>query len=446
MKSALFVDFDNVFSQLRQLQPEAAERFARQPVDWLNWLIASLALPEPHDPGARRRLLVRRCYLNPNWYQNYRHAFLRAGFEIVDCPPVTQQGKTSTDIHMVLDIVELLQHETHYDEFIVFSADADFTPVLRKLRRYDRRTTVLAIGFPSAAYQASADLMIDERLFLREALGLGAPAVDVEPVEATPVELALPAAPAAARLPSPAAVLPRPATAAELTDIATRIWAALEESPQAVSAGRLAAQLRQEHPAIVENWNGCGSFKAFFRSLGLSRVIWLSGSGGRLLDPSRHDVGDVMPEQEADSPWAGPDGSFALIREVCTLTGAPMLAPRHLRQVISTLAAELAEAHFDLAETPQRVSDRCLKDASLRIRRRDVTFLVRGMQLNGHVFGQGRDDPRTLTERLLSQVLFLCEREQKLLTPGEVEQIRQWVGATDAPPRRSPVASPVNGQ
>jgi hypothetical protein len=88
------------------------------------------------------------------------------------CPPVTSQGKTSTDIHMVKDIVDLLQHETRCDEFIVFSADADFTPVLRKLRRFDRRTAVLAIGFPSAAYQASADLLIDERLFLREALGL----------------------------------------------------------------------------------------------------------------------------------------------------------------------------------------------------------------------------------------------------------------------------------
>jgi NYN domain len=61
---------------------------------------------------------------------------LRAGFEIVDCPPVTSQGKTSTEIHMVLDIVDLLQHETRCDEFIVFSADADFTPVLRKIRRY----------------------------------------------------------------------------------------------------------------------------------------------------------------------------------------------------------------------------------------------------------------------------------------------------------------------
>ncbi len=95
-------------------------------------------------------MLVRRCYLNPQAYQRFRPSFNLAGFEIVDCPALTSEGKTSTDIHMVLDIVDLLQHETHYDEFIVFSADADFTPVLRKLRRWDRRTTVLAIGFPSA--------------------------------------------------------------------------------------------------------------------------------------------------------------------------------------------------------------------------------------------------------------------------------------------------------
>ena len=178
MKSALFVDFDNVFTQLRALQPAAAERFARQPTEWIRWLIESLEIPEPHQPDARRRILVRRCYLNPNWYQTFRHAFLRAGFEIVDCPPVTSQGKTSTDIHMVLDIIELLQHETRYDEFIVLSADADFTPVLRKLRRYDRRTSVLAIGFPSAAYQASADLLIDERLFIEQALGLASDPAD----------------------------------------------------------------------------------------------------------------------------------------------------------------------------------------------------------------------------------------------------------------------------
>ena len=171
MKSALFVDFDNVYSGLRKLDPAIADRFARQPLEWVNWVIGELELPDHAPAGARCRLLVRRCYLNPQAYQRFRPSFNLAGFEIIDCPALTSEGKTSTDIHMVLDIIDLLQHEARYDEFIVFSADADFTPVLRKLRRWDRRTTVLAIGFPSAAYRASADLLIDPDEFVRNALG-----------------------------------------------------------------------------------------------------------------------------------------------------------------------------------------------------------------------------------------------------------------------------------
>lgn len=441
MKSALFVDFDNVFSQLRQLQPDAAERFARHPSDWIGWLTRSLALPDPHGEGERRRLLVRRCYLNPNWYQTYRHAFLRAGFEIVDCPPVTSQGKTSTDIHMVLDIIDLLQHETRCDEFIVFSADADFTPVLRKLRRYDRRTTVLAIGFPSAAYQASADLLIDERLFLREALGPASDGQatetgDLRPVDARPgtAESKPAHAPVAAPRSEPSPkVSARLATPEDLSSIATRIWATVDESALPVSAGLLASRLRQEHPDIMENWNGCGTFKAFFRSLRLSRLIWLSGSGGRIVDPSRHELEGALAEQDGDSPWSGIEATFAVVREVCALTGAPMLAPRDLRLVISTLA-RVQEAHgFELASTARLVCRQCLESEGLRVRQRDVTFLVRGMQLNGHVFGQGRDDQETLASRLVNQVLFLCEREQKVLSPAEVGHIRNWIGGAAAP-------------
>ena len=60
MKSALFVDFDNVYSQLRQLQPEAAERFARHPTEWIGWLTDALALPGTHrhlhpHPGTAQR-------------------------------------------------------------------------------------------------------------------------------------------------------------------------------------------------------------------------------------------------------------------------------------------------------------------------------------------------------------------------------------------------------
>lgn len=489
MKSALFVDFDNVYTQLRAVQPAAAERFARQPIEWIRWLTDRLEVPDGHhDPAARRRLLVRRCYLNPNWYQQYRHAFLRAGFEIVDCPPVTSQGKTSTDIHMVLDIIELLQHETRYDEFIVLSADADFTPVLRKLRRYDRRTSVLAIGFPSAAYQASADLLIDERLFIEQALGLAPDAADPhgqEPTAATPGTPQAVPFQAAALATTP--VNPAPTLhPAQLADIARRIETAVQQSPQPVAAGAMAARLRQAYGPLLETWNGHGMFKPFFRSLGLDRLVWLSGSGGRIADPDRHASGpagavdadaalhdldatppeaadtvpavldtefaralplefpvelpppqhtapaagapDAAPGNLPDTSWAGHEAVLPLAREVSQLTGAPLLAPPVVRAVLDALCADLAQRHYEPTETARRVRTTCLAlRPSVDVALRDVVFILRGMQLNGHVFSRGSDDVQTLAQRLLNQVQFLCQREQLPLPPDSLLMLRRWI-------------------
>jgi len=44
------------------------------------------------------------------------------------------------------------------------------------------------------------------------------------------------------------------------------------------------------------------------------------------------------------------------------------------------------------------------------------------------VFGQGADDEATLTTRLFNQILFLCEREQKVLGQTELGHIRTWIG------------------
>ena len=49
------------------------------------------------------------------------------------------------------------------------------------------------------------------------------------------------------------------------------------------------------------------------------------------------------------------------------------------------------------------------------------------MQLNGHVFGRGLDDVATLAQRLLNQVLFLCQREQLPLPPEALLHLRQWL-------------------
>ena len=273
MKSALFVDFDNVYSGLRKLDPASADHFARKPGEWISWLIESLCLPEHSPAGAKRRVLVRRCYLNPQAYQRFRPSFNLAGFEIVDCPALTSEGKTSTDIHMVLDIVDLLQHEAHYDEFIVFSADADFTPVLRKLRRWDRRTTVLAIGFPSAAYRASADLLIDQDDFVRNALGFN----DETESQQTVLVAANP----------PAEVS---ATAFKL------IRQAVAESTGPVPLAKLASLILSKINGMdASSWAGFGSFRALIESKGLSPLVVTWDGGGAVHDPKRHTLPASLP-------------------------------------------------------------------------------------------------------------------------------------------------------
>ncbi len=173
LRTALFVDFDNIYLRLQHEDPRAAEQFATHPSRWLAWLREGL----PFDdllPGAvrRRKILFRRCYLNPSQFGRFRPDFSRAAFEVVDCPPLTSGGKTSADIHMVMDILDTLNHATHFDEFIILSGDADFTPVLLRLSKHDRRSAVLAIGPASAAYKAACDHLIDEDTFLEEAIGV----------------------------------------------------------------------------------------------------------------------------------------------------------------------------------------------------------------------------------------------------------------------------------
>jgi hypothetical protein len=168
LRTALFVDFDNIYLGLQREDPTAAEQFATDPTRWLLWLQDNLPSEEE---GTRRKILFRRCYLNPSQFGRFRPYFTRSAFEVVDCPPLTSGGKTSADIHMVMDILDTLGHATRFDEFILLSGDADFTPVLLRLSKHDRRSAILAIGPASVAYKAACDLLIDQDTFLEEAIG-----------------------------------------------------------------------------------------------------------------------------------------------------------------------------------------------------------------------------------------------------------------------------------
>jgi hypothetical protein len=173
MRAALFVDFDNMGISFAELDETAAQRFATQPGRWLSWFESGAHAARDGEPLERRRILLRRCYLNPVTFGRYRADYTRAAFTVVDCPPLTQRGKTSADVYMVMDILDALgRHGTTFDEFIILSADADFTPVLLRLREHDRRTTIIATNVAAAAYKAACDNVVPYERFFEEALGI----------------------------------------------------------------------------------------------------------------------------------------------------------------------------------------------------------------------------------------------------------------------------------
>ena len=170
--TAVLVDYDNIYLALRRKSEEAARRFAKDAALWLREIESgSLITPTNSVFGkANRRIVLNRCYGNPvprrntndnstdmNSFPFVRHHFMRSGFEVVDCPPLTAQLKNSSDIRMVMDVRDFLLHDTYFDEFIILSGDADFTPVLHRLRAHARRTVIFANDHTAVPYKAISD-------------------------------------------------------------------------------------------------------------------------------------------------------------------------------------------------------------------------------------------------------------------------------------------------
>ena len=174
IRSALYLDFDNIFSGLMGADPNLAMHFAQDPSAWL----ARLSTAGLSD-GQWRDFRVRRCYLNPAGFvidtrmggnsritfARFRQAIVGAGFEVIDCPNLTKQGKNAADIKMVLDVIDGLARSGSVDEVVMASGDADFTPLLQRIRAEDRRTLVISSNETAQAYRSVADVFIERRAF-----------------------------------------------------------------------------------------------------------------------------------------------------------------------------------------------------------------------------------------------------------------------------------------
>ncbi len=410
-RSALFIDFDNIFIRLYQQDPEMANTFSTEPHRWIAWLEESLPLYGITDPTVKRKILVRRCYLNPKSFGKFRPYLIRGAFETVDCPALTTAGKTSADVHMVLDIVELLDHDVFYDEFIIMSADADFTPVLLKLRKSDRRTSVLAVGTSSPAYRAAGDHVIDQDAFLEEALS---PSHDIH--NGGEAEAA-----------SPAPVQPERFPARLKAQCEKVVQERVNASSAPVTMANLASRVRRIYPEIATDWAGYGTFKGFLEKLNLGKLQISNVIPGYVYDPSAHTAPTRVEGMKPADDLAARHPEIAKIaKQIHQLTDTPYLSPEHYAKLLSIIAGEINENGYHLFFVSKNVRDKC-REEGVPVGRQQITFVLRGIAFAGHRFGMEKEDPETLCRFLYQNTLNLCDGAQLPLTDEEKKLVKEWL-------------------
>lgn len=451
IRTAVFVDFDNVFTDLGKLDPEAAAQFATKPSVWL----ASLAKGEDEDGGFRRRFLVRNCYLNPGAFSMYRPYFTRAGFRVVDCPSLTRQGKSSADIHLVLDVLDALAAPTHYDEFILLSADADFTPVALRLRAHDRRVSVVVAGPVAAAYRSVADNVIGPE----ELVSLALPHLSrVSPMAVPPTPGLAPVAirdsASPGRVASPSAVLKPGTVRPDAPDLASSgpvppglddaatpdappreddaavraVTAMLQGADGPIPGPRVAHVARSASPILGDTrWMGSQSFSKW-----LEQRVPLAD---QTVDGTWHHVWDR--ERFSSTDVVAPRG---LMAEVSSLTGAPGLDRGLYAALIRALSDDINANPFTLSETSKRVRDAC-QDAGYPIGRAAVTFVIQGLLMATGSPPASPVDPGALARAWADNVIGLCRGARMELTAEAEAEIRDVVSGGlcgEARPSASP--------
>ena len=419
-RTALFVDFDNVYIGLQRLDPVAAEAFATDPAHWLSELESGT----DSEGDFTRKFLVRACYLNPSRFAQFRPNFTRAGFQVVDCPSLTQQGKSSADINLVLDAVDALAAPTRYEEFVIVSADADFTPLALRCRAADRRVTIMTASPAAAAYRAVADHVItaDD---LAELVTSTASTLNVE------APRALVAAPATRGRARPAGRVEQPEKVEE-QPVAVAVVAASEAARKAilqrvrtadrpVTLGAVAGAAQKADPALTgSSWGGAGGFLQWL-ARNVPEVASSPRPPGYVWDPKRFGEAD-LPGAVAETDT---DPS-ALQRQVTAVTDTPGLSRSNYRVLLTALAADLAAHPFDRAETSRRVRNAC-QEAGAAVGRSTVNFVI-----SGALYGGLQLSPKTTAKDLAAawadNVVGLCRGARMELSSGDVAAIREWVG------------------
>ena len=412
IKAALFIDFDNVYlSLLNDYSESAARRFAN-PSRWMPWIESGAYVTDREDLMGERSVLIRRCYGSPERVRPFRAYFVRSGFQVVDCPPLTTSGKNSADIVMTLDIADAIEHRTRFDEFVILSSDADFTPVALRLRAYDRITSILANQQTAAAFRSCCDVVIDME--------------DFEPVVGDGSERV-----AAAGLPAPEPQDPaRPLTDPDggfdaiRADIKTAINEELAAASEPVVIGSLAMRIQQRWPIVRESdWLGTGGFKNFLREVVDGNVRLSLTPPGFVYDVRRHKAPNhlgALTEPMRD-----------LVERLYVVVGLPRPHPRQYQALFKVLA-EQSEQRKTLTEITRSARDRVIEDGT-PIARQPFGFVTKALLFQGCAIADAEVGAEEVARLFRTTVQEQARGAQLDLEGDDVRLLNELLGVSPEP-------------
>jgi uncharacterized protein (TIGR00288 family) len=135
---ALFIDFENLAIGAKQ------SRYDKFEID--------LLLKRLLEKG---RILFKRAYCDWTNFPKEKKILHEAAVELFDIPQRGMTGKNSADIRMVVDTLDLCYTRPHIDVFVIASGDSDFSPLVSKLREYNK--LVIGVGVKNS----TSSLLID---------------------------------------------------------------------------------------------------------------------------------------------------------------------------------------------------------------------------------------------------------------------------------------------
>jgi hypothetical protein len=417
VRTALFLDFDNVFGGLHRIDPEAANEFAERPGVWLRALEDSFTVSGP------RRWLVLRCYMNPaGWlpaanneagrlyFSRFRPAFTRAGFEVIDCPRLSTT-KNAADIRLVLDAVDASSVVPAYEEFVIASGDSDMTPLLVRLRAADRRTTILSPSDAAEAFTAVADRLIGADQVLGLVQGEPDDDDDLDPDTASAAE-------------SQASLGTGDEIASALHVARAYVTDHYQRAEAPLNLARLASEIQSEvadssPPGILRatRWFGAGTFGQFLKGLDLSGMEL---SQHFLWDAARH----TPPHEEVVDETALPSAVERL-----TVTLSLPRPPRAAWTAMYAALAEYAATHeFKLADATRWGRDQ-LAEQELPVSRHMAGVVTRASAFGGApLHAKPAPSAEQISEAVVRNMLGRAGAAGMILTDDEVAEVRSWFG------------------